>query len=129
MTAEAISFAMDRMFEAGALEVFTTPAYMKKSRPGTLLTILCREKDRETIVKVCFKHTSTIGIREKAVRRYELSRSTQTLSTPCGEIRRKDSCGYGVARSKYEYDDIARIAQEQNLSFQAAIQQVDDRLK
>ncbi len=129
MTAEAISFAMDRMFEAGALEVFTTPAYMKKSRPGTLLTILCHEKDRETIVKACFKHTSTIGIREKAVRRYELSRSTQTLSTPLGEVKRKDSHGYGITRSKYEYDDIARIAQKQGISFQEAIELVDNSLK
>ena len=129
MTAEAISFAMDRMFEAGALEVFCTPALMKKSRPGTLLTILCHEKDREAMVKACFKHTSTIGIRETVCRRYELERASQTLTTPLGEVKRKHSHGYGITRSKYEYDDIAKIAQEQGLSFQEAIGLVDNSLK
>lgn len=129
MTAEEISFAMDRLFEAGALEVFTTPACMKKSRPGTLLTILCREKDREAMVKACFKHTSTIGIRETVCRRYELERASQTLTTPLGEVKRKHSHGYGITRSKYEYDDIAKIAQEQGLSFQETIQQIDRSLE
>ena len=64
MTAEEIGFAMDRLFEAGALEVFTVPVGMKKSRPGTLICILCHEQDKEIVARATFKYTTTIGIRE-----------------------------------------------------------------
>ena len=64
MTAEEIGFAMDRLLAAGALEVFTVPVGMKKSRPGTLIHVLCREQDREKVVRAIFKYTTTIGIRK-----------------------------------------------------------------
>ncbi len=118
MTAEEIGFAMDRLFEGGALEVFTLPAGMKKSRPGTLICVLCRAQDREGILNLLFRHTSTIGVRETAVHRYVLDRRTEKVETPCGEVRRKISSGYGVSRSKYEYEDLAGIAREKNLSLE-----------
>lgn len=127
MTAEQIGFAMDRLFDAGALEVFTVPVGMKKSRPGTLLRILCREPDKETIVKTTFQYTTTIGIREIVCNRYVLARSITTLQTPYGEVRRKDSAGYGVSRAKYEYDDLARIAKAQGISLAQAAQLVEER--
>lgn len=116
MTAEDIAFAVERLFEGGALEVYTVPIGMKKSRPGTLLRVMCREEDREKIVGLLFAHTSTIGVREIETHRYVLNRKIETVDTPFGEIKRKISAGYGVKREKYEYDDIARIAKEQNLS-------------
>lgn len=120
MTAEEIGYAMDRFLEAGALEVFTVPAGMKKSRPGTLICILCREQDKETIVKTIFKHTTTIGIREIPCNRFVLERSVTTMQTPYGDVRRKDSAGYGISRTKYEYDDLSRIAKEQGVSIAEA---------
>ena len=116
MTAEAIGFAMERLFADGALEVYTVPIGMKKSRPGTLLRVLCREEDKERMIALLFRHTTTIGVRETITRRYVLDRRIETVQTPYGEVRRKVVSGYGVQRAKYEYDDLSRIAREQNIS-------------
>ena len=126
MSAEEISFAMERIFAAGALEVFTIPVGMKKSRPGMLLCALCRETDREQIVRTIFRYSTTIGIRETTCRRYVLDRTVTTVSTPHGEVRRKDSTGYGVTRSKYEYSDLARIATEKELAIQDVEEMVEE---
>lgn len=116
VTAEAIGFAMERLFEVGALEVYTVPIGMKKSRPGTLIRVICEEQDKEKIIGSLFKHTTTIGVREYVTHRHILDRKTETVQTPYGEVRRKVSSGYGISRSKYEYDDLARIAKERNIS-------------
>lgn len=127
MTAEEIGFAMGRLFDAGALEVFTVPVGMKKSRPGTLIRILCREQDKETVVRAVFKYTTTIGIREVVCNRYELERSITPLQTPYGVVRRKDSVGYGVSRFKYEYDDLSRIAKEKDVSITEVIRMIEEQ--
>lgn len=127
MTAEEISFAMDRLFDAGALDVFTVHVGMKKSRPGTLICILCRERDKETVLRAVFKYTTTIGIREVVCNRYVLERSIATIQTPYGEVRRKDSFGYGVSRSKYEYDDLSGIAKKKGVSIAEAIRLIEDQ--
>jgi len=116
MTGEAVGFAMDALFAAGALEVYTVPIGMKKSRPGTLLCVMCRESDKEEMVKQIFKHTTTIGIRENVYKRYTLERSVEAVQTRYGEIRKKISRGYGVTREKYEYEDLARAAREHDIS-------------
>ena len=116
MTAEEIGFAMERLFAGGALEVYTIPIHMKKSRPGTLIRVMCKEQDKEDIIRLIFKYTTTIGIRQVETQRYVLDRKITTVETPCGTVRRKDAAGYGVCRSKYEYDDLARIAREKGLS-------------
>lgn len=118
MTGEAMGFAMERLFAAGALEVYTQPVNMKKSRPGTLLCVMCREADRERMVREIFAHTTTIGIREKKCGRYVLDRTTSRLHTPWGDVRCKTSQGYGVRRCKYEYDDLAKIAAEQGMGLE-----------
>lgn len=116
MTAEEIGFAMERLFAGGALEVYTVPVGMKKSRPGTLIRMLCRPQDKEKMLDLLFLHTTTIGVRENISQRYILKRTVEIVQTPYGEVRRKRASGYGVTRMKYEYDDLARIAKEQNLS-------------
>ena len=120
MTAEAVGFAMERLLEAGARDVYTVPIGMKKSRPGTLLRVICPEQDREKMLALLFRHTSTLGVREALTRRYVLDRRTETADTPCGPVRRKVSSGYGVTRVKYEYDDLARIARERDISLEDA---------
>ena len=115
MTAEAIAFAMETLLEAGALDVWAAPITMKKSRLGTLLTVLCREDDRRRMAELLFRHTTTIGIREQLCRRYTLERREETVATPYGPVRRKISSGYGVTRTKCEYEDLHRIAREQAL--------------
>lgn len=120
MTAEAVGFAMERLFEAGALEVYTVSVGMKKSRPGTMICALCREQDREALAAAMLRHTTTIGVRETACRRYVMERSVQTIETPYGTVHRKNSQGYGITRSKYEYEDLACIARERNISLAEA---------
>ncbi len=118
MTAEEISFAAERLFEGGALDVYTIPIGMKKSRPGTLIRVMCSEENRENMLRLLFAHTSTIGVRETLTHRYILDRKVETVQTPYGEVRRKVSSGYGVSRVKYEYDDIAGIAKDKGMSFE-----------
>ena len=122
MTPEAIGFAMERLLEAGALDVFTTPIGMKKCRPGTLLSVLCRPGDKDSMVHALFKHTTTLGIREQACSRYTLHRREERLQTPYGTVRKKISTGYGVTREKTEYEDLAQIARDNDLSFSQAAQ-------
>lgn len=124
MTAEEIGFALERLLEMGAKEVYTVPVLMKKSRPGTLLEVLCSEKDRETIVRGIFEHTTTIGVREAAYDRYILKRSEETKETPFGTLRYKRSEGYGVTRVKPEYDDIAGFARDNGCS----IREIRDKI-
>lgn len=125
MTAEAIGFAMERLLSAGAKEVYTVPVGMKKSRPGTMLCVICAQTDQEKLVQLLFKHTTTLGIRENLCRRYTLDRTMETVDTPLGEVRKKVSVGYGVHREKYEYDDLARLAEEHNLSIAEVLRHIE----
>ncbi len=117
MTAEAIGFAMDTLLEAGAVDVYTQPIYMKKNRPATMLTVMCNEQDEEKMAELIFKHTTTIGVRKKLYERYVLDRRTEEVNTPYGTVRKKISEGYGIKKEKFEYDDIAKIAKENNLTY------------
>lgn len=120
MTAEAIGYAMEKLFEGGALEVYAQPAVMKKSRLGTVINVICKEEDREKTVRLIFRHTSTIGIRENKTKRYTLDRTVETKETPFGTVRVKKSSGYGVSREKSEYDDLSHIADEKGISLEEA---------
>ena len=124
MTGEMIGFALEHFMKQGALDVFTVPIGMKKSRPGILLTVLCREEDKERFIHLIFKHTTTLGIREKNCNRYTLERRTETVDTPLGQIRQKISSGYGIRRSKFEYDDIAKAAINKDLSITEALDEI-----
>lgn len=124
MTAEEVSFAVDRIFEAGAREVFTTSVQMKKGRSGLLITALVGGSHKMDVVTAIFRHTSTIGMREKKINRYVLDRTIETENTVYGEIRKKVSSGYGVRKEKYEYDDLERIAKKNGLSIKEIIKNI-----
>jgi hypothetical protein len=125
MTAEEAGFAMNRLFEGGALDVYTLPAGMKKSRPGMIFCVMCREEDRQKMVSLLFKYTTTIGVREQEMNRYVLNRTVTVRKTPWGDVRCKESAGYGVVRTKYEYEDLARIAEEQGMSLETVRKSLD----
>lgn len=118
MTPEKIGFATEEFLKAGALEAYTIPVGMKKSRPGILLSVICREDKKDKMVELIFKHTTTLGIRENVSRRYALKREIITKDTKFGNIRIKRSEGYGVTREKIEYEDLAKIAREENISIE-----------
>ena len=116
MTGEELGFATEQILMLGAVDVFTTPIYMKKNRPAVLLTVLCHEDKRQDMVKAIFKYTTTIGIRESICNRYILTRENSVLKTRYGDVNVKNVNGYGISRSKREYDDLAKIARENDIS-------------
>ena len=117
MTGEELGFAMEVLLSAGALDVYTLPIGMKKNRPGVMLNVLCRPEKREELVRLLFLHTTTIGVRETRHDRYILHREEET---PFGPVRGKSVEGYGVRRSKPEYEELRRIALEQGISLRQA---------
>ncbi len=126
MTAEDIGFAAEQLFAGGALEVYTVPVGMKKSRPGTLIRVICRPEDEEKMAALLFRHTTTLGMRITETRRRTLERQIETVETPLGPVRIKISAGYGVQRRKAEYDDLARIARERDMSLAQVRQELDE---
>ena len=122
MTPEEIGFAQERLFDGGAFEVYTTAIGMKKCRPGVLLSCMCKEKEREDMVKLIFKYTTTLGIREYVCNRYTLKRTEHVTQTQYGRVRVKSAEGWGVERKKVEYEDLARIAREKNLAISEVYQ-------
>ena len=125
MTAEEIGFAQERLFEAGALEVYTIPVGMKKNRPGILLNCICRMEDEAAMTKLLFCHTTTLGVREHVSRRFTLKRKLEERNTAYGTVHEKISTGCGVTRSKLEYEDLARIAKEKGVSLAEARKMVE----
>ncbi len=116
MTSEELGFAMERLMEEGALEIFATAVVMKKSRPGFLLSVLTDEDKKEKMISLIFSLTSTIGIREIRHSRYVLERKTEEVETGYGIVKKKISHGYGIKKEKFEYDDLATIARKEHLS-------------
>lgn len=112
MTPEAIAFATEELLEAGALDVYTIAIGMKKGRPGTLLTCLCKPEQEQKMAELLFRHTTTLGIRKTCHDRYTLSRTVFPVETPYGTIRVKEASGWGVCRRKPEYEDAAKAARE-----------------
>jgi uncharacterized protein (TIGR00299 family) protein len=124
MTAEAVAFAQQLLLDEGALDVWTIPAVMKKGRPGLQFICLCRGDVKDKMVSLIFKHTSTLGIRENICRRYTLQREQAEVQTKYGAVRVKTSYGYGVKKSKPEYEDVARIASEKGISIQDVLKNI-----
>ena len=129
ISAERIGFAMEQLFAAGAVEAYTIPVTMKKSRPGNLLCVMCRERDKQKILETIFKHTTTLGVRENISNRYFLERSIETVKTEFGEIRIKKAEGYGVKRAKYEYEDLAAIARNTGLSIDEIVNRLSGQAR
>ncbi len=119
-TGEELGFAMEQLFEAGALDVFTTPIGMKKDRPAIMLTVLCKPEKRDELIRCLFRHTTTLGVRESACLRSALRRGFYTVQTEAGPVRFKTAEGFGVSREKAEFEDLARIAREQGISLREA---------
>ncbi len=118
MTGEEMGFACEMLRKSGALDVFITPVDMKKNRIGMLLSCVCKPDDKGRIVREIFKYTTTIGIREYLCDRYVLDREERIAKTEFGNIRAKFTYGYGVEKYKFEYDDLAKIAEKNNITIE-----------
>ena len=108
---EIYDFVMGRLFAAGALDVFLTPVQMKKNRPATLVSVLCRPAAVDALSQIVFAETSTLGIRRQDVLRTSLPREIRSVDTPFGPIRVKIAHWPGGVKSAPEYED-CRLAAE-----------------
>ena len=113
---QVFGYVMDRLLEAGALDVFATPVQMKKSRPGTILTILAKPEDAAKLTEIVFAETTTLGVRRREEKRQILARKWNTVSTRFGDVRIKIGSLNGTVTSYApEYEDCRRIAAEQKI--------------
>jgi uncharacterized protein (TIGR00299 family) protein len=120
---EVFGYVMDRLFEAGALDVCYSPIFMKKNRPATLLTVLCKEEKRQALERIIFTETTTIGIRRMTMQRSLLARTFETVTTPLGDVTMK-VCTYedqsGVETFAYpEFESVKKLAQAHQLPLKA----------
>ena len=108
---------MDRLAEAGSLDVFYAAVQMKKNRPGTLVTVIAPPSKRDAVTAVLFTHTTTIGVRYQEMRRDTLDRKIVSIDTPVGPLRMKVASRAGrVLNAAAEFDDCARIAAERGIA-------------
>jgi hypothetical protein len=116
MNPQFYDHVMERLFQAGARDVFLAPIQMKKNRPGTLLRVIAESHDRERLARIIFQETSTIGIRYYPVARIILKREAQRIKTRYGDVDVKIvEQPDGSKRATPEYDDLKRIAAAQKL--------------
>jgi uncharacterized protein (TIGR00299 family) protein len=114
--AEVIGYCFDRLFAAGALDVFCTPIQMKKNRPGVLLSVLAPDSALPFLEAILFRETETFGIRRYPVERSKLQREELTVQTPWGPIRGKRGWREGVTVFTPEYEDCARLARQHGIA-------------
>ncbi len=110
---EIYEYVMGKLFKAGALDVYLAPIQMKKNRPATLLSVLCRPDDVPTMTAILFTETTTLGIREQTVTRHALPRVTEHVDTPYGPVHVKVAeLPDGTTKRAPEYEDCRRLAEE-----------------
>ncbi len=118
MTGEALGYCMEVLLAEGALDVYYQGIQMKKNRPGVLLHCLCEAKDQDKFAQLILKHTTTRGVRYTTCNRYKLQSHTEEITTNYGPLNLKVSEGYGVKKSKLEYEDLKKLAIENGLSLE-----------
>ena len=120
---QVFGYVMDRLLEEGALDVFGVPVQMKKNRPGTLLTILCKPEDAAKLTQIIFEETTTLGVRRREEQRQTLARRWVSVPTPWGDVRMKVASMNGtVTNYAPEYEDCRRIAAEQQVPLKTVMQ-------
>ena len=121
---QVFGYVMDRLLEEGALDVFGMPVQMKKNRPGTLLTVLCKPEDAEKLIQLIFSETTTLGVRRREESRQTLARRWESVRTEWGEVRIKIASMNGtVTNYAPEYEDCRRIAAEHHVPLKTVMQE------
>ena len=124
MNPQVFGYVMEKLLEAGALDVFGTPIQMKKNRPGTLLTVLAKPEDADELTKIIFAETTTLGVRRREERRQILAREWQTVCTRFGDVRIKVASMNGTVSSYApEYEDCRRIAADHRVPLKQVMQE------
>ncbi len=118
LSPEAVAYAMDRLFGAGALDVWFTPVVMKKGRPAYVVSCLCETGKDAAIIDAFFRETGTLGLRISNVSRLALHRETITVTTEFGDLRvKKGWFGGGLVSIRPEFEDVAAAARKHSRSF------------
>lgn len=124
MNPQVFGYMMERALEAGALDVFGTAVQMKKNRPGTLLTVLCRPEDSRALTQLIFSETTTLGVRMRQEARATLARRHVTVPTKWGEVRMKlANFNGGISNYAPEYEDCRRIAAQHHVPLKMVMQE------
>src|SRR5215469_16112476 len=121
---QVFGYVMDRLLEEGALDVFGVPVQMKKNRPGTLLTVLCKPEDADKLTQLVFRETTTLGVRRREESRQTLARRWESVRTEWGEVRIKIASMNGtVTNYAPEYEDCRRIASQHHVPLKTVMQE------
>lgn len=124
MNPQIFGYLLEKALAAGALDVFATPIHMKKSRPGMLVSILCKPEDEPNFRAMLFAETTTLGVRSQLVDRYALPREHVTVTTRFGDVRVKVSRAEGrIQHASPEFDDCRKLAEDKNVPLQEVIEQ------
>ncbi len=127
LTAEGFGYTMERLFGSGALDVYFTPVQMKKNRPGTLLTVICRASDVESLATLLLVETGSLGCRFHSVQRFEAERTSEEVATRFGKVRvKRGRFGGRPLSAAPEFEDCRKVALERGIPwrevYQAAIE-------
>ncbi len=123
-TPEVVGYAIERLFAAGALDVFALPIQMKKNRPGVLLTVIAAVERVPALEKILFRETGTFGIRRTRAERTILDRELVIVKTPWGDVKAKRGRRGGHEIVTPEYEDCARVARERNVPLREVLEAV-----
>jgi pyridinium-3,5-bisthiocarboxylic acid mononucleotide nickel chelatase len=124
LSPQVLAYAMERLLAEGALDVFSVPVQMKKSRPGALLTVLAKVDDADRLTKTIFAETTTLGVRRRQEHRQTLSRRWETVDTTWGPVRIKIANMNGtVSNYAPEYEDCRMLAEAQHVPLRTVMQE------
>ncbi|MCL6638569.1 MAG: LarC family nickel insertion protein [Firmicutes bacterium] len=136
MNPEIYSYLIDQLLKNGALDAYTIPVYMKKGRPASLLSVICKEEMRERLLEVIFAETTTLGVRMREEKRRVLARKFFDVETPWGKVRIKAGYRNGEGGDPLqiapEYEDCRKIAEEKGVPLKevyAAARQAAEKIK
>lgn len=113
---EVIGYCFDRLFAAGALDVYTVPIHMKKNRPGVLLSVIAPAEACDAIESILFQETGTFGVRRHTARRSKLNRELIAIATQWGDVKAKKGWREGLTIVTPEYEDCVRVARENGVT-------------
>jgi pyridinium-3,5-bisthiocarboxylic acid mononucleotide nickel chelatase len=121
---QVFGYLMDRLLDEGALDVFGMPVQMKKNRPGSLLTVLCKPEDTSKLTQLIFAESTTLGVRRREEMRQTLARRWENVRTPWGEVRIKIASMNGTMTNYApEYEDCRKIAAEHHIPLKTVMQE------
>lgn len=129
MSPEILGYTMEKLFDSGALDVYYTPIYMKKSRPSVVLTVLAKCGDEKKFTDIIFKETSTLGVRISHSLRYCMSRELVKVDTQYGAVRVKVASSEDIMKFAPEYEDCKNIAMKTGMPINKVYELVSEKYR